>query len=58
MIVDSMFIDANEYHYYEWGQLHFIYDYIFGWIPFVWKKKTAQSKSFKFHNACNSDKKL
>ena len=25
----------------------------FGWIPFVWEKKTAQGNSLKFHDACN-----
>ena len=31
-----------------WGQL---YNYIF--VVFVWKKKTVQGKSFKFHYVCN-----
>ena len=56
-----MFIDykyVNAYYYYGRGQLHFSYDYILGWIPFVWKKKTSQGKSFKFHNACNYNIKI
>ena len=40
---------ANEYYYYRWGQLHFLYYYIF----WVFTKKTAQGKPFKFHNACD-----
>ena len=41
LLITSMLMINN--YYYRWGQLHFLYDYIFG----------VDTICFKFHNTCN-----